>query len=35
MQITNVRTQVQLATSLRSNLPEKVATGNIYLMMST
>lgn len=29
------RTNLQLATSLRSNLPEKVATKNVYLTMST
>ena len=29
------RTNLQLATSLRSNLPEKVATRNVFLTMST
>ena len=32
---TNLRTIVQLATSLRSNLPEKVGTRNVYLTMFT
>ena len=31
---TNLRTQVQWATFLISNLPEKVVTRNIYLTMS-
>ena len=32
---TNLRTQVQWATFLISNLPEKVVTRNIYLTMFT
>ena len=32
---TNLRRLVQLATSLRSNLPEKVGTRNVYLTMFT
>ena len=35
MKRTNLRTQVQLAISLRSKLPEKVATRNVYITMST
>ena len=35
MKRTSSRTQVQLATSLTSNLPEKITTRNVYLTMST
>ena len=35
MKRTNLRTYVQLPTSLKSNLPEKVATRNVYLTMSS
>ena len=35
MKRTKLRTQVQLATFLRNNLPEKVATRNVNITMST